>query len=102
LIYLSKGDPPPALALEIDIPNKSLDRFPIYARLEVPELWCYENGELKIYHFQADHYVEAETSLALPFLPIRELPQLIETHRSAGRRAIRRAVREWARRATTA
>ncbi|MEO0490972.1 MAG: Uma2 family endonuclease, partial [Cyanobacteria bacterium J06659_2] len=26
-------DPPPDLALEIDITNKSLDRFPIYARL---------------------------------------------------------------------
>ncbi|MBD2459916.1 Uma2 family endonuclease [Oscillatoria sp. FACHB-1407] len=95
---LSQGDPPPDLALEIDITSKSLDRFPIYARLEVPELWCYDEGELKIYHLQDGKYVEAEISLALPQLPIRELPQLIETHRTAGRRAIRRAVREWARR----
>lgn len=94
---LSQGDPPPDLALEIDITHKSLDRFPIYARLEVPELWCYDEGELKIYHLQDGNYIEAETSLALPQLPIRELPQLIETHRAAGRRAIRRAVREWAR-----
>lgn len=94
---LSRGDPPPDLALEIDMTSKSLDRFPIYARLEVPELWCYEKGELKIYHLQAGEYVAATMSLALPLLPIRELPQLIETHRAAGRRAIRRAVREWAR-----
>jgi Uma2 family endonuclease len=96
-LNLSQGDPPPDLALEIDITHKSLDRFPIYARLEVPELWCYDEGELKIYHLQAGEYVEAEMSLALPLLPIRELPQLIETHRMAGRRAIRRAVRTWAR-----
>ncbi len=95
---LSQGDPPPDLALEIDITNKSLDRFPIYARLEVPEIWCYDEGELRIYHLQEGDYVEATTSLALPLLPIQELPQIIERHRAEGRRAIRRAVREWARR----
>jgi Uma2 family endonuclease len=94
---LTQGDPPPDLVLEIDITNKSLDRFPIYARLEVPELWCYDVGELKIYHLQNGEYVEAVSSLALPMLPIRELPQVIEAHRAEGRRAIRRAVREWAR-----
>lgn len=94
---LKRGDPPPDLALEIDITSKSLDRFPIYARLEVPELWCYDGGELKIYHLRKGEYVEAQTSLALPGLPVRELPELIETHRTSGRRAVRRAVREWAR-----
>lgn len=93
---LSQGDPPPDLALEIDITSKSLDRFPIYARLEVPELWCYDNGELKIYHLHNREYLEAVESLAFPRLPIQELPQLIERHRMEGRRTIRRAVREWA------
>jgi Uma2 family endonuclease len=94
---LSQGDPPPDLVLEIDITNKSLDRFPIYARLEVPELWCYDAGELRIYHLRNGEYVETEVSLVFPMLPIRELPQMIEAHRAEGRRAIRRAVREWAR-----
>jgi Uma2 family endonuclease len=94
---LSRGDPPPDLALEIDLTSKSLDRFPIYARLEVPELWCYENGQLNIYHLHNGEYVEASTSLAFPMLPVQELPQLIETHRAAGRRAIRRAIRDWVR-----
>jgi Uma2 family endonuclease len=92
---LSEGDPPPDLVLEIDITHKSLDRFSLYTRLEVPELWCYNQGELKIYHLSAGEYLEAETSLSLPRLPIRELPQLIEMHRAAGRRAIRKAIREW-------
>jgi Uma2 family endonuclease len=92
-----QGDPPPDLALEIDVTHKSLDRFPIYARLEVPELWCYDSGELKIYHLQNGGYVEAETSLALPQLPVKELPQIIERHRSEGQRAVRRTVRAWAR-----
>lgn len=97
-IDLSQGDPPPDLALEIDVTNKSLNRLPIYARLEVPELWCYDSGALKIYHLQEGEYVEASASLALPQLPIQDLPQLIEANRTAGRRAIRQAVREWVRR----
>jgi len=94
-------DPPPDLALEIDITNKSLNRFPIYARLGVPELWCYDNGELKIYHLQDGEYLEAQRSLVFPNLPIQELPQLIEEHRNAGRLAVRRAVREWVRKRVT-
>jgi Uma2 family endonuclease len=94
---LSQGDPPPDLALEIDLTHKSLDRFPIYARLEVPELWCHDSGELKIYHLQNGAYLEAENSLALPQLPIKELPQIIERHRRDGRLAVRKAIRAWAR-----
>lgn len=92
-----RQDPPPDLALEIDIPNKSLDRFPIYAWLRVPELWCYDDGDLKIYHLQSGDYGEAEGSLALPQLPVLELPQIIEAHRSQGRRALRQAIRQRAR-----
>lgn len=92
---LSQGDPPPDLALEIDVTSKSLNRFPIYARLQVPEIWCYDSGALRVYHLQQNAYVEATTSLALPQLPIQELPEIIEANRNAGRRAIRRAVREW-------
>jgi Uma2 family endonuclease len=94
---LSQGDPTPDLVLEIDMTSKSLDRFPIYARLGVPEIWSYDSGALKIYHLHNGEYVSAQLSLALPQLPIQELPQLIEAHRQAGRRAIRKAVREWAR-----
>nr|WP_242028389.1 Uma2 family endonuclease [Pseudanabaena sp. FACHB-2040] len=54
-IYLSQ-DPPPDLALEIDLTSKPLERFPIYARLGVPEVWCYDTGEPKIYHLQAGEY----------------------------------------------
>jgi Uma2 family endonuclease len=94
---LGRGDPPPDLVLEIDMTSKSLNRFPIYARLGVPELWCYDNGTLNIYHLQGNEYIQAQVSLALPQLPVQELPQLIEVHRVEGRRALRRAVREWAR-----
>ena len=48
-----------------------------------------------MYHLQGDADVEADDSLALPQLPIQDLPDIIEANRSQGRRAIRKAVRQW-------
>lgn len=98
-------DPPPDLALEIDLTRKSLNRFPIYARLGVPELWCYDHGELNIYLLEQGEYLKAEQSRVFPFLKVQALPQLIRenrdlpavTLRERGRLALRRAVREWVR-----
>jgi Uma2 family endonuclease len=90
-------DPPPDLALEIDVTSKSLNLFSIYARLGIPEIWCYDSGELKIYLLQAGEYLESEKSLVFPSLEIRDLPQIIEQNWANGRRAIRKAVREWVR-----
>lgn len=90
-------DPPPDLALEIDITSKSLARFPIYARLGVSEIWCYDRGELSIYGLQQGQYIQVEQSQVFPTLKVQELPQLIEENRNLGRLALRRAVREWVR-----
>lgn len=88
-------DPPPDLALEIDLTHKSLDRFPIYARLGVPEIWCYDSGNLKIYQLEGEDYTEKEKSFIFANLNIQEIPALIESYRKLGRRAFRKAVREW-------
>jgi Uma2 family endonuclease len=37
----SAPPPPPDIAVEIDITNESLSRFPTYANLGVPEIWRY-------------------------------------------------------------
>ena len=97
LEYDLNQDPPPDLALEIDLTSKSLNRFPIYARLGVPEIWCYDNGRLKVYLLQENKtYQESEFSLVFPDLPVQEIPDVINQNRSSGRRTIRRKIREWA------
>jgi Uma2 family endonuclease len=88
-------DPPPDLALEIDVKSKSLSRFPIYARLGVPEIWCYDSGILKIFQLQDSAYIETKVSSIFPQLPIKELPTLINNYRSQGKRAFRQAIRTW-------
>ncbi len=98
LEYDLEKDPPPDLALEIDITSKSLSRFPIYTRLEIPELWCYDSGELKIYLLQEnEEYQEVKNSKVFPNIPVQEIPKIIEKFRLEGRRIIRKKIREWAR-----
>jgi len=91
------SDPPPDLVLEIDLTNKSLDRFPIYARLGVPEIWTYDEGKLTIYQLQNNETYQAVTASSIfPSLPIQDLPNLLEEYRNQGRLAMRQAVRQWA------
>lgn len=96
LEYDLNQDPPPDLALEIDLTSKSLGRFPIYARLGVPEIWSYEDGKITIYLLENNEYQISEKSLALPKISVDKMMELIEENRPLGRRSIRRAIRDWA------
>ena len=90
-------DPPPDLVLEIDVTHKCLNRFPIYARLGVPEIWRYEKAQIKIYQLQGNGYVETNTSLVFPLTLIQQIIPFIQQHRAAGKKSMRRAFRDWVR-----
>ncbi len=95
LTFDLEQDPPPDLALEVDLTSKSIPRLPLYARLGVPEIWQYENGMLTIYQLHQGVYQTSPTSAIFPQLNIPEIPQLIEQYRPLGRRAFRQAIKEW-------
>jgi Uma2 family endonuclease len=89
-------DPPPDLALEIDITSRTHPN--IYLALNVPELWRFEKGSLKINLLQNGNYVESQSSLNFPHLPLIEvIPQYLEKSKSAGRNATLKAFRSWVR-----
>lgn len=88
-------DPPPDLVLEIDITSKSLNRFPIYVRLGVPEIWRYDNGQIEIYQLQDNTYIKTNVSLAFPQFPVEQILPFIAEHRAMGRRKMRLAFRDW-------
>jgi Uma2 family endonuclease len=89
-------DPPPDLALEIDVTSRTHPT--IYQALKVPELWRFDRGRLQINWLQAGIYQESETSLALPNLPLKEaILYHLEQSRTAGRNATMKAFRQWAR-----
>ncbi|MBD2740063.1 Uma2 family endonuclease [Coleofasciculus sp. FACHB-1120] len=89
-------DPPPDLALEIDITSRTHPS--IYEALGVPELWRFENGKLQINILQEQKYTESEFSLIFPNLPLIEvIPQYLSQVKGVGRNKTMRAFRNWIR-----
>ncbi|MDJ0737068.1 MAG: Uma2 family endonuclease [Nostocaceae cyanobacterium] len=64
-------DPPPDLAIEIDITSRT--QFDNYQILEVPELWRYTQQGLEIYLLQSGKYIKSESSPNFPNIPIIQL-----------------------------
>jgi Uma2 family endonuclease len=91
-------DPPPDLAIEVDITSSSLDRMAIYAELRVPEVWRYDGQRVTMYRLQPDHrYQACETSLSFPGLRPADVERFLELGRTTAKRAWSRAIREWVR-----
>ncbi|MBW4512094.1 MAG: Uma2 family endonuclease [Scytonematopsis contorta HA4267-MV1] len=89
-----KQDPPPDLALEIDVTSRT--HASIYEALKVPELWRFDKDKLQINLLQNGLYVESQQSLNFPNLPLIEIiPQYLEQSRTVGRNATLRAFRRW-------
>lgn len=62
-------DPPPDLAIEVEITSSLVNRIGIYAALGVAEIWRYDGESLRFCLLQDDGaYHDAESSLAFPFL----------------------------------
>ena len=90
-------DPPPDLAIEVDVTSKT--QLAAYAALEVPELWLYEKGQLNIYTLQAGQYQATTTSPTFPSWPIldwvtEDLAQSLEIGRSPALRAFRKQIQK--------
>jgi Uma2 family endonuclease len=86
-------DPPPDLAIEVDVTSKT--KFDVYRVLGVPELWLYDET-LKIYILRDGDYVESELSPIFGDIPIRDvIPQFLEMSLSQGRSDAMKAFRLW-------
>ncbi len=91
-------DPPPDLALEIDISSGSLSKLAIYAAIGIPELWRYNGNTLDIFVLQADgNYQKVEQSPTFPWLPLEWIPQLIRNSLKYGETATLKQFRDWIR-----
>jgi Uma2 family endonuclease len=67
-------DPPPDLAIEVEISRSMLNRMGIYASLGVPEIWWFDGTTLSIHTLnRRGEYEQVERSGQFPFLPLGEL-----------------------------
>jgi Uma2 family endonuclease len=88
-------DPPPDLAIEVDITHSAIDQLLLYAALGVPELWLYDGQVLTFYRLQDGGYGVVDKSPTFPELaPVRVLEFLAEC-RTVGVSSAVRSLRQW-------
>lgn len=91
-----RRDPPPDLAIEIDVTSSSLDRMSIYAALGVPEVWRLVKGALHVHVLGKDgQYVERDRSPTFPAILISDLTPFIKMGLLEDDKTTYRAFREW-------
>lgn len=77
----------PDLAVEVVVTSGGINKLEAYKRLQIPEVWFWENGALRMYSLGADGYAEVDRSQVLPDLDIVLLARCIniENHLQAMR-----------------
>ena len=90
-----KKDPPPDLAVEVDITRSSIPREPIYAALKVPELWRFNGKKLIILRLDSGQYRTSKSSSAFPFLPMAEFEKFLRRFETQPQTFVARAFRDW-------
>ena len=89
-------DPPPDVIIEIDLTHPSLDKFPIYAALGVPEVWRHDGTQTHIYRRADEAYTEVPSSAVLPDVTTASLTQMVQLGLELPRQVWIGRVRAWA------
>jgi Uma2 family endonuclease len=91
-------DPPPDLAIEVEVSRDSAGKMPIYAAFGVPELWRISRRRLQVYKLAADgRYVPRDTSLCLPDFPIARAQEVLLQLGAVRQTTLLRSFRDWVR-----
>jgi len=91
-------DPPPDLAIEVDITSSSLDRMSIYAALNVPEIWRLSAAGLTFHILETGVYQVRPNSLSFPQLTSADLPGFLAQMGQIDDTTRARQFRDWVRR----
>jgi Uma2 family endonuclease len=91
-------DPPPDLAIEVEVSSSVEKRMGIYAALRVPEVWRYRDDALTVNQLQQNgEYAVVERSRFFPQVPINELVRFVHEYDRMGERELMKSFREWVR-----
>ncbi len=91
-------DPPPDLAVEVEVTARFLQRLPIYAALRFPEVWHYRRGVLTVHLLDhAGAYAVAPRSACLPELPLAALEEFLRKRGATDETSWIREFRSWVR-----
>ena len=91
-------DPPPDLAVEVDVSASSAGRMPLYAVIRVPEVWRRKDEAIQVYKLTPKgRYVARDSSICLPGFPLAEAAQLLRQRKSMDQTTLARTFRQWVR-----
>lgn len=89
-------DPPPDLAVEVEISRGLLDKFAVYTALRIPEIWRYDGDALRVFRLQSDGgYAESNQSLNLPQLSPRQVERFLALRAEKRETEWARMFRRW-------
>jgi Uma2 family endonuclease len=94
----ARKDPPPDLAIEVDIAHSSMNRMGIYASLKIPEVWRYKTKKLRVYVLRRDGtYEERESSPTFPYLDLAQVNGFLNGAAKGNQTALMREFTKWVR-----
>lgn len=91
-------DPPPDVAIEIDLRCSALKKLEIYAALGIPEVWSHDGKRVVVHLLQpSGSFTAGESSAAFPQLAVPELTRFLDRIGTESDTQIVRAFRGWVR-----
>jgi Uma2 family endonuclease len=76
--YLGTKKENPDLAIEVILTSGNLAKLEKYRRFQIPEVWLWEDNQLRVYQLTPDSYKLVETSSLLPQLDLELLVRCVQ------------------------
>jgi Uma2 family endonuclease len=91
-----RKDPPPDLAIEVDVTSSSLDRMAIYASLSIPEVWRMDDAGLTFHVLGPDgKYAPSPRSKSFPLVAPADLTRFLAMRAQLDENAVVQQFRVW-------
>ena len=92
-------DPPPDLAIEVDVSRTSVGKRKLYAAFGVPEVWRYDGQRIEVFTLgPKNRYVPSGKSVCLAGIPLEEMARVLGRINTESDTVLMRSFRDYVRR----
>ena len=89
-------DPPPDLAIEVDVSRSSLGKQQLYAAFGVPEVWRYDGQRLEVVALGPERrYLPSAKSFCFPGIPLDEITRVLGRMNTESETVLIRSFRDY-------
>ncbi len=92
-------DPPPDLAVKVNVSRSSLGKLKLYAAFGVPEVWRYDGQRIEVFTLGPKHrYLPSAESVCFPGIPLDEMARILGRVNTEREKALILSFRDYVRR----